>query len=442
MKQFDTIVLGGGPAGYHAALLLKKKGIDVAVIEKKQIGGTCLHEGCIPTKSLLNSAKHICGDPDVDAIVRKKHSDVNKLYKGLKYQLQSNNIPIISGIGKIIDNEGSPLVIVDNEEVYFRHLILATGSRNITVNIPGLAESVSNGKAVYSDGFLELETFPDNVAIIGGGVIGLEFASFLSMINRKVTVIEGRNEILNNMLDSDCVSLYREAFKNSGVNIVTGAMVEEIDDGNIVYKLNDDYVEQNFDLIIVACGRKANTEQIGLDVAGVKVENGFVSVNSHCQTNVPNIYACGDLIGKSMLAHAAYLEAEVIAADILGQEKTLSYDAVPNVIYSNPEVAFVGKSEAYCKANNISYYVKKESMLFSGRYLVEHGSFPGICKLIFSEEGILLGAQMIGNSSSETIFVLSDMIAKRTTNVEIVNKCYPHPSFVEIIKEVAGAEIC
>lgn len=438
MKKIDTVILGGGPAGYHAALLLKKNGVDVAVIEKKYIGGTCLHEGCIPTKSLLNSAKHINGQPDVIAIMQKKHCDVNKLFKGLKYQFQKNNIPIINGLGKIIDKEGRLLLSVDNEDIYFKHLILATGSHNIEVNIPGLFESLSSGKAVYSDGFLDLDIIPDNIAIIGGGVIGLEFASFLCMINRKVTVIEGKNEILNNMLDSDCCTLYREALEKSGVNVVTGAIIEEIDGGDITYKLKDDYIEANFDLVLIACGRKANTEQIGLEVAGIKLKNGFVSVNSNCQTNIPNVYACGDIIGKSMLAHSAYLEAEVIVADILGQQKVLLYDAVPNVIYSNPEVAYVGISEEYCKSNNIPYYVKKESMLFSGRYLVEHGSFPGICKMIFSEDGILIGAQMVGNSSSETIFTLSDMIANKTTNEEIVNKCYPHPSFVEIIKEVAS----
>lgn len=439
MKYYDTVVLGGGPGGYHAALILKERGRDVAIIEKNKVGGTCLHSGCIPTKSLLHSAKWSVGKPDAEKIFAKKRTDVNKLFNGLSTRLQKKGIPVIQGAGKLCEKDGSIIVQVENEEVSFSNLILATGSQNVRVDIPGLNECLESGKAVYSDEFLELASLPGKVALIGGGVIGLEFASFLSMLGIDVTVIENRHDILNCALDDDCMSIYKTKLEESGINIVTGAFIEEIDEGNIVYRVLDEYKEEEFELVVVACGRKANVNGIGLENVGINIENGFVCVDERCRTNKSNIYACGDLIGKTMLAHAAYKEAEIIADSITNREKIICEYVVPNVIYTNPEVAFVGKSEEYCKSHNIDYFVKKGSMLFSGRYLIEHGSFPGICKLIFAADETLIGAQMVGNSSSEIIFSLSDMIESKLKIAEITDKCFPHPSFVEIIKEIANS---
>lgn len=435
MNHFETIILGGGPGGYCAALSLAEKGNNVAIVEKDKIGGTCLHEGCIPTKSLLNSAKHLQGEPDFSFISDKKNNDILKLYKGLSAQMKKANIAIIEGLGKVVSHNDDNVIEVNGEHYTFDNLIIATGSLNKRLNIDGLDNAIANGKAVYSDGFLGLDYIPNRVVIIGGGVIGIEFASYISMLGKQVTILEYQEQILNDILDEDVRNIYLNELNDHGIKIITGVHVQEIDNGNIVYETNGNYDECETELIVITCGRIANIKDIGLNNIGVKMSQGYIRVDSRCKTNIDNIYACGDAIGKAMLAHAAYKEAEIVVANICGETEEMNYSSIPSVIYSNPEAAVVGIGEDFCKKNDIPYYIKKTSMLYSSRYMIEYGECPGICKLIFRNTGELIGAQMVGNNSSEIIFSLGDMIASKFTEDEIKKKIYPHPSFVEIIKE-------
>lgn len=435
MNHYETIILGGGSGGYCAALSLAEKGKNVAIVEKNKLGGACLHEGCIPTKSLLHSAKYLQGKPDFSFINDKKNNDILKLYKGLSARIKRANVTVIEGLGKVVSQKNENIIEVNGKYYTFDNLIIATGSSNKRLDIEGLDNAIKNGKAVYSDGFLRLDSIPNRVVIIGGGVIGIEFASYISMLGKEVTILEYQEQILKDILDEDVRNIYMKELNDRGVQIITDVHVQEIDDSNIVYKLNGDYNEYETDLIVLSCGRIANINDIGLSSIGIKMEQGFICVDSRCKTNIENIYACGDVIGKTMLAHAAYKEAEIVVANICGEADEMAYSSIPSVIYSNPEAATVGFGEDYCKKNNIPCYIKKTSMLYSSRYMIEYGECTGICKLIFRDTGELIGAQLIGNNSSEIIFSLGDMIASKFTEDEIKKKIYPHPSFVEIIKE-------
>jgi len=445
MDKFDAIIIGGGPAGYHAAMELSKNGKAVVVVEASGLGGTCLHRGCIPTKSLLYCAKHIERNYDEKLINSKKKSDIQRLYKGLKYQIQQCGVKIIQGRGKLTsDREKNNLVCieVDKEKYYADYVIITTGSDYKNLDIKGVQEAIALKRAVYSDAFLELEKYPDNITIIGAGVVGIEFASFLNMIGKKVCILESQKYILSGMLDDDVNALFIQELVRRGIEIITDIYIEEVDNSSVIYKKNNEYEEYTSDLIVIASGRKANIEDIGLESAEVAVDAGYIWVDEHCCTSDKKIYACGDVIGKSMLAHSAYREAEVAVDNICGKDQKMDYSAIPITVYSNPEIATAGKTENELRKDKIKYYVKKKSMLYSSRYSIEHSEFPGLCKLIFDDTGVLVGAQMVGNGSSEIVFTLADMILTSQTERDIRNEIFPHPSIIEIIKETACSEPC
>ena len=430
--MYDVIIIGGGPAGYRAALTLAKKQKSVLLIEKNKLGGTCLNEGCIPTKSILfSSSQHM----SFNQIIEKRDGDINKLLKGLTFQVNHSGVECIYGTAIIQGKDGSNFIVsVDDKQYIGESLIIATGSRNKSPIIEGLDNSFKNGFAITSSEFLtRKESFPDNIAIIGGGVIGLEFATFLSNLGKTVKVFEYTNHILNNCADDDVESLILSSLQKSNIEVLLHSDIQEIDEG-IVYKYNGQYLEYDCDLVVVATGRAANIENLGLEKIAVKAEKCIIT-NYNSQTNIPNVYACGDVNGKSMLAHVAYKEAEVAVDNICGINSSIDYDCIPSVVFANPEIAFVGLSEKECEKRNIKHYVKKCSMYYSSMYSIKNANQNGVCKMIFDSNDVLIGAQLIGNGSSELIFVLADMIERKETIDTIKNKVYPHPSIVEIVKE-------
>lgn len=439
INKYDVIVLGGGPAGYRAALDLDKVGKTVLLIEEKNVGGTCLHRGCIPTKSLLNSVKNSNAAFNLPEIAHKKMKDINQLYRGLSFRIQHSGVTLLTGRGKI-KNAVDICVTVGENEYYANNLIIATGSSSSKLEIEGLKEAFAAGKVVYSDEFLNFEDYPENIIVVGGGVIGIEFASYLSKLGKNVKILEYRDNILCDVLDDDVRDIFVNELKKRGISIETGIEIQEIDGSDIIYKKNAIYEECSAELIIFAVGRKPNTDDIGVEECGIDMWKDCIVVDEFCRTCQPNVYACGDVIGKSMLAHTAYREAEVAVSNICGIKAEMNYDAIPSAIYSDPEVAVVGMTENNCKQRNILYYVKKASMLYSSRYLIEHGDCPGICKLVFRKTGELIGAQMVGNGSSEIVFTLADMIFNKLTEKDIREKIYPHPSTIEIIKEVISGQ--
>lgn len=436
-KSYDVIVLGGGPAGYHSAMLLSKEKKSVLLIEREKIGGVCLNRGCIPTKSLIHTTRTFKTETVVKEMHAKKRGDISRLHNGLKNQVVKSGVHILEGEGLIKSEENC--VVVNEEKYYYDNLIISTGSENMDfarLNINGLEKAMKDGYVVDSDSFLKMDEYPNKIVIIGAGVIGVEFATILNNIGVQVTVLECMPELMGNFLDSDVSGLYTKALASEGIDIILDAKVTDIEDRVVIYDVDGKVDECDADLVILAVGRKAIVENIGLEDSGIELNDGFIKVDSFCRTSIPNIYACGDVIGKQMLAHVAYKEAEVVVSKILENEYEMDYSYVPSVVYSMPELAFSGKNEKYFIENNCEYYVKKKSMQYSSRFMIEKEKQIGICKLIFDSEGVISGAQLIGDGSSETIFVLSDMIASKCHESEIMKKIFPHPSYIEIIKEV------
>ena len=443
MTTYNTIIIGGGPAGYHAALMLAKFDKTVALFEKHKVGGVCLHEGCIPTKTFLKNAKiyyEITKDNgqlyNHEVTMNNKSSVVNSLYKGLSNRIKHAGVILQYGEAKIVGKQNLLFeVALDGNTYYAEHVIVATGSRNKIPDISGLTEAIENNNAIFSTEFLDMSSISESITIIGGGVVGVEFATFLAEIGTDVTIIEGFGEILNETFDLEVIELIKNDLLNKGVKIITNALVEEIDANSVIYSVNGDYDEVSAEKIIVACGRIGNVEQLGLEMIGVKTNKNFIVVDEYCQTNIDGIYACGDINGCFMLAHIAYKEAEVAVNNIINNRMQMKYNAVPSVVFTNPEAASAGLTEQQCQTNNIRYYVKSCGMNYSSRFLIEAGSSQGICKLLFNEKDILIGGQIVGNGAAELIFPLADMIAQEEDIYSIQNKIYPHPSICEVIKE-------
>lgn len=435
MDKFNTIVIGGGPAGYRSALELAKKNKSVLMIEFDGLGGTCLNEGCIPTKSLLFSSQQ--KDISHSDMLKKKNNDVKKLQNGLLYQIKNSNIKTLRGYANIIGKEDDGFVVmVDNENYVGDHLIIATGSKTYIPNIPGLEKAMKIGLAITSKEVLKNDVeLKNKIAIIGGGVIGIELAFYFSNIGKEVTILESKRSILHGLVDSDIIDILEEKMKSLGINIISDISIEEVGD-SIVYSANGNYYELECEQMVVATGRIPSFDKKGIDAINVISDKSIIT-NEKCETNIPGVYACGDVNGKLMLAHVAYKEAEVAVSNICGESMTINYNSMPSVVFSNPEIAFSGYTEEDCLKKGIEYSVSKCSMLFSSIYSIKYGNQKGFCKLIFNKSEQLIGAELVGNGSSELIFILSDYIEQGITRSEICKKVFPHPSIVEIIKEAA-----
>lgn len=441
MNIYDVIIIGGGPAGYKAALNLEQHGKRTLLIEENKVGGICLHKGCIPTKSLLNSVETDYASLDLDTVIRKKERDVLQLWKGLQRQLQKGNVALLSGRGKIRGKQGDAFIVsVNGADYQSRSLIIATGSLCRHLNINGLDAAMQEEIALNSDGFLDRTVLPDKILFVGGGAIGIEFATYAAKLKKEVYIIELLDNILNGMIDDDIRQILMKHLTFQGITVISGTSIEDIDGGNVVYRQGDKLDELSADLIVIASGRTGNIHELGLETLGVQIQNGFICADRSGRTNIPGVYACGDVIGKSMLAHSAYREAEVVVENICGIPSQMRYDAIPGVVFSDPEIAAAGLTESMCKKLGIEYYVKKCSMNYSSRYAIKYSGQQGVCKLIFSCGREIIGAQMIGNGSSEAIFSLADMISTKQTEDAIRSKIYPHPSMIEVIKAAVECE--
>ncbi len=431
---YDAAIIGGGPAGYTAALKLAEYNKNIVLFEGEKVGGTCLHRGCIPMKSFLHNAAQI----PLQDVIAKADKDIRLLYKGLCGQLKKPQIMIVNSFCQIKDRRDSGFEIVSGDTSYSAlSIIIATGSEQRFPNIDGLEEARKDGWILDTDAVFRYDHWGRKAAIIGAGVSGLEIATCLSRQGIEVTILEASDKILSGGMDEEVFSLYSKELGN--IEMVCSASICEADEHTIIYEKNGNYEELEADQVVVATGRKARVEGIGLENIGVEVEEGFIRVDAHCMTNINGIYACGDVIGKDMLAHVAYREAEVAVSHICGRNGAITYNAVPKVVYTDPEFASVGVSEDMLlrksKKEGIDYSVCKCPMTYSSRYVILEGLRPGICKLIFDKEEILIGAQILGNGAGELIGWAADMAAKKETKKQIRNKIYPHPSICEVLRE-------
>lgn len=447
VETYDVIIIGGGPAGYTAALELASRQKQVLLFEKNKLGGVCLHSGCIPTKSLLKSAEWHTESKNknlfsIENAIQKKEKDIKALYTGLHNQLKNPYIHILYEPCVLTGKAEGKIQVKAFKDYAAKAVILAAGSHNHILKLEGHNAGVLEKWILYSEDVFDYKNWGKNIVIIGGGTAGIEFATFLNAIGCHVTIIEMAAEILTGKIDNDICDILKQKLLEQGVDIIEGANICEFDDHLVIYEKNASYFEMECDQAIITCGREGNIDGIGIEKLGVELNGSFVKTDNKCMTNIDGIYACGDIIGKSMLAHTAYKEAEIAVKNICKETAEMSYYAIPSVIFSNPETASAGYTECAAKEHGIKYYVKRCPMSFSSRYMINERDRKGICKLIFNEQDVIIGGQIIGNGAAELICYVADMIQRRENIFDIKEKIYPHPSIVEILRETVRGTLC
>ena len=447
MQIFDIVIVGGGPGGYVAAIKAGQLGYKVAVIERENVGGVCLNWGCIPTKTLLKSAKVFeqfkhAKDYGIDVkpdsfsanfpdMVKRKDSVVRRLTGGVAALLKKNGASLIKGFGEVVDANH---VKVGEETIEAKFIILATGASVIMPPIPGLQEGFDAGFVLTSKEILDLKTLPSSLVIVGGGVIGLEFATIFSSLGTKVTVIEKQPTILSSV-DEEIRGLFFKKISKDGVQIFTNATVTSIGQGVVTYELDGKTTELNVDKVLMAVGMKPNTKSFAsLNLA---MEKAGVQVNEHMQTSVSNVYAIGDVTGKFMLAHVAS-HAGLVAIDHLhGGDTKMDYRSIPSGIYTFPEIAMVGLTEQDAKAQGIDYKVSTFPVMANGKAMGENEK-DGLVKIIVSKPyNEIIGVHIMASSATEMITEATLAINLEATAEELVNTIHPHPTLAEMIMEAA-----
>ena len=444
--MFDLAIIGGGPAGYVAAEKAGAAGLGVVLFEKRELGGVCLNEGCIPTKTLLYSAKmydHATGGKkygitagevtyEYKKIADRKTKVVRKLVAGIKMKMEAAGVTVVRGEAIIERGDAQGVAIACDGQVYeAKNVLICTGSEAFVPPIPGIE---GNPAVLTNREMLALTEAPASLVVIGGGVIGMEFASFCNSLGIPVTVIEMMPEILGGM-DKEVAGMLRGIYAKRGVKLCLQCKVTRID-GNTVYYTDADGVEQQCegDKILMSIGRRPVLKGYGLESIAVDVERG-IKVNAQMQTSLPNVYAAGDVTGFSMLAHTASREAEVAVNHILGIADRMEYNAIPGVVYTNPEVACVGLTEEQTTAAGIEYRLHKLPMTYAGRFVAENEGQTGLFKALVSPEGKILGVHMLGNSSSEFVCAACMAMTNGLTVEQLQRTVFPHPTVSEMLKE-------
>ncbi|HWQ06077.1 MAG TPA: dihydrolipoyl dehydrogenase [Feifaniaceae bacterium] len=447
---FDLIVLGGGPAGYLASERAGHAGLSVCCMEERNVGGVCLNEGCIPTKTLLYSAKIFDGAAhgekygvtaegltiDHAKVVARKDKVVKTLVSGVQAALKANGVVLVNARGVITGRNAEGYTVDAGGETYTgKRLLIATGSSPAVPPIPGLKEGLANGFVCTNREILQLTQKPEHLCVIGGGVIGLEFASYFSSIGSKVTVIEMLDHIAGEN-DPELVAILKKSYEKRGVTFYLSAKVTEVTATAVKYEKDGVVSEVICDKVLLSIGRRANTKDIGLESIHVLTDRGAIVTDAQMKTNQPEVYAAGDVNGKSMLAHTAYREAEVAVNNMLGKHDTMRYEAIPGVLYTNPELSAVGETEASAKAKGMDATCVKLPLRFSGRYLAENEGGDGIMKLVVENTSRkVLGAQVLANYSSEFIVTVGTFIELGLTVDEVKEIVFPHPTVCEIVRE-------
>ncbi len=450
MKYFLAII-GGGPAGYTAAEKASKAGKDVVLFEQNAVGGTCLNVGCIPTKSLLYGAKQYYNAThaqkygvtaenvafDFAAMQKRKTIVVRKLVAGIKQRLNNEHCTLVSGAAAVVSRTDELVTVSCNGETYeAENLLICTGSTNFVPPIPGIKE---NEYVWDSTDALAATELPKSIIIVGGGVIGMEFATLYHELGVPVTVIEAMPTILPN-LDQDIVNVLLEKYKKAGINILTSTKVESIEGGKVHVKsqISNEQLQISAERILVSVGRRANLQ--GLEALNdLELNRGAIIVDEFMKTNLPNVYACGDVTGKIMLAHVAARQAEVMVGRLLKQIplQRIAYNAIPSVVYTNPEIASVGITEQQAAELNIETEVRQLPMTFSGRFMAENEGETGLCKLVLdTKKQTILGVHCIGNPCSEFIAAASFAVRMGYTKAEFEQVVFPHPTVSEILHEI------
>lgn len=443
---FDLAIIGGGPAGYSAAEMAGKAGLNVVLFEKRSLGGVCLNEGCIPTKTLLYSAKTYDNAShaskyavsasevsfDLPKIIARKTKVVRKLVLGIKAKLTAAGVTMVTGEAFIEDKN----TVKCGEETYqCKNMIVCTGSETFIPPVPGL-EGVPYW--THRDA-LDNKEVPASLCIVGGGVIGMEFAAFFNTLGVKVTVIEMMPEILGGM-DKELSALLRAEYAKRGITFMLSTKVTGVamngEMVSVAYEAEGGAGTVEAEKLLMSVGRRPVMKGFGLENLNLELtERRCVKVDEHLQSSAERVYVCGDLNGVSLLAHTAVREAEVAVHHVLGKEDKMSYRAIPGVVYTNPEIAGVGMTEESANAAGVEYRIVKLPMAYSGRFVAENEGVNGVCKLLIGADNKILGAHVLGNPASEIITLAGTAIELGLTTEQWSKIVFPHPTVCEIFRE-------
>ena len=450
MQQFDLIVLGGGPGGYLCAERAGKAGLRTALIEKRALGGTCLNEGCIPTKSLLYCAKQYQAalhgaDYGVTAqnvsfdhakVVDRKDGVVKTLVRGVGAAMKAHGVTVFYAEGKLTGKTGDLFsVAAGDAQLSAPRVVLASGSSAVVPPIPGAKDGLASGFVMTNREILSDRQQPASLVCIGGGVIGLEMACYFASIGTKVTVVEMMPKIAGNTDPEICEILMR-TYKKQGMDFCLNARVSSITDHSVIYADAAGTHELVCDRVLLSAGRRADVTGLGTETLGLALERGAVVTDEHMRTNVPGVWAIGDCNGKLMLAHTAYREAEVAVNDMLGKKDVIDYSVIPSVIYTTPEVASVGETEQSAAEKGLDVQVVKAPMALSGRYLAENPRGTGFCKLLYDRKNrCVVGVHLVGSYASEIIYGAAMMVHSKLPVQHLDKIVFPHPTVGEVVRE-------
>ncbi len=451
MEEFDVIFLGAGSAGYVGAIRAADLGKSVCIIENREIGGTCLNRGCIPTKAILKASEvyaqakeskvfgidSINTSFDIEGIQKWKDSVVVKLVSGVEYLLKSRKIVTKRGFGKIADRGVIEIETTDgNEIVKGRDIVIATGSEPAIIP----AFKIDHKNVLTSDDALNLKTLPKDILIVGAGAIGIEFGSFWTSFGVNVTIVEMLPQVVPTLKDRKVAATVQRILSKKGIIVKTGVKIEniEVKDGKVYSTLGSGEIIET-EKVLVSIGRKLNSDNIGLEAIGIQTEKSRIIVDEYLRTNVEHFYAAGDIVGGLLLAHKAQKEGEVVAEIIAGNGTKMDYKVVPWAIFSSPEIATVGLTEEEAKENGIGTIAGEFPFVANGK-AVSMNAMEGFVKVVAkSDTKEIIGAQIIGPDASIIISELALAIKMNLTIKDVGNTIHAHPTLAEATMEAAKA---
>lgn len=445
-NPFDLAIIGGGPAGYVAAERAGTSGLSVVIFDKRALGGVCLNEGCIPTKTLLYSAKVLetareAGNygvrvesvsADFEKIMKRKEKVVRKLVAGVGAKMKHAKAEVVMADAIIKEKRGDTITITAGGKDYqASRLLICSGSEAAVPPIPGLdPEQVVTNREI-----LQLKKLPKSLVVIGGGVIGTEFADFFNAMGTRVTVIEMLPEILTGV-DEDIAAFVRGEFTKRGISYHLQAKVTRLNGKEVIFEKDGQTQAVTGEQVLLSVGRRPNVAEIGLENIGVEFSPRGIKIDQHCRTNVPNVYAAGDVTGFSLLAHTASREGEVAVNHMLGRKDVMRYHAIPGVVYTHPEIAGVGLTESAAKAQGTEVEVRRLPMAYAGRFIAENEGRDGFCKVVVGKKyREILGVHMVGGACSEMIWGACALIEAQLRVQDVQEIVFPHPTVSEIIRE-------